>query len=93
MLLFLNCAKRGGVEGTVIDRESGHPEQGVRVRVLESGSTAQSDRAGHYRISVTERDFILLFEKEGFEPVRVQAVEMKPGRWYRMDVALIPGNG
>lgn len=89
-LLVLNCAEQGGVEGIVVDRESGHPVPNVRVQVPESNFTGLSDRAGHYRVPAMGRDFILLFEREGFEPVRVQAVEMKPDRWYRMDVALIP---
>ena len=89
IILLSSCLKKDPhLSGTVIAKDSGQPILNVQVQIEGSDFIVKTNVDGYYSYSKIPADFRLIFKHADFDSVVVDAVDMKQGRSYRIDVSL-----
>jgi len=97
-LFFTRCDKfpfqrsePGGVYGIVIDQKSGRPIVGAEVILtIPSFKTVTNDSGYYELLDIEQKEYTIFYIYPEYDTVQVEAIEMKKGEKYQIDVALIP---
>ncbi|MCJ7812170.1 carboxypeptidase-like regulatory domain-containing protein [bacterium] len=97
-LFFARCDKfhfqrsePGGVYGIVIDQKSGRPIAGAEVILtIPSFKTVTNDSGYYELLDIEQKEYTIFYIYPEYDTVQVEAIEMKKGEKYQIDVALVP---
>lgn len=80
----------GIVAGSIKNATTGEPLSGVTIKIISLNKKTQSENAGNYTLAgLTQGQYTIEFSSKGWEPKKVDQVEITSGKLTKLNVELV----
>lgn len=80
-----------GIKGYIVDANTDLPISGVEISIPKKRRTLNTDKDGHYEIlQIAAGTYKAKFSKEGYQPITMDALEIKLGTISSLNLIMVP---